>query len=84
MKTIEVPLDPPDARFSRFANTLLDTHIDRRFAETKHHRHPGMNAIAFAREVLAVFGEPRRMGHMRPLPSFETPRKRAAPQDDGR
>jgi hypothetical protein len=23
------------------------------------------------------------MGHKRPLPSFETPRKRAAPQDDG-
>jgi hypothetical protein len=34
-------------------------------------------------EVLAVFGEPRRMGHKRLLPSFETPRKRAAPQDDG-
>jgi hypothetical protein len=23
---------------------------------------PGMNAIAFTREVLAAFGEPRRMG----------------------
>jgi hypothetical protein len=34
-------------------------------------------------EVLAVFGEPRRMGHKRKRPSFETPRKRAAPQDDG-
>jgi hypothetical protein len=34
-------------------------------------------------EVLAVFGEPRRMGHKRLRPSFETPRKRAAPQDDG-
>jgi hypothetical protein len=35
-------------------------------------------------EVLAVLhGEPRRMGHKRPGPSFETPRKRAAPQDDG-
>jgi hypothetical protein len=35
-------------------------------------------------EVLAVLhGEPRRMGHKRPWPSFETPRKRAAPQDDG-
>jgi hypothetical protein len=39
------------------------------------HRHP---------EVLAVFGEPRRMGHKRFWLSFETPRKRAAPQDDGR
>jgi hypothetical protein len=28
-------------------------------------------------------GEPRRMGHKRLRPSFETPRKRAAPQDDG-
>jgi hypothetical protein len=35
-------------------------------------------------EVLAVFGEPRRMGRTRLRPSFETPRKRAAPQDDGR
>src|SRR4051812_10535318 len=36
-----------------------------------HHRHP---------EVLAVLhGEPRRMGHKRKRPSFETPRKRAAP-----
>jgi hypothetical protein len=34
--------------------------------------------------VLAVFGEPRRIGHKRPGPSFETPRKRAAPQDDDR
>jgi hypothetical protein len=36
-------------------------------------------------EVLAIFGEPRRMkAHRRyPAPSFETPRKRAAPQDDG-
>src|SRR3979411_3110594 len=35
-------------------------------------------------EVLAVLhGEPRRMGHKRPRPSFETPRKGAAPQDDG-
>jgi hypothetical protein len=34
-------------------------------------------------EVLAAFGEPRRMGHKRWRPSFETPRKRAAPQDDG-
>jgi hypothetical protein len=33
-------------------------------------------------EVLAVFGEPRRMRHERKRPSFETPRKRAAPQDD--
>jgi hypothetical protein len=24
------------------------------------------------------------MGHKRPRPSFETPRKRAAPQDDGK
>jgi hypothetical protein len=39
-----------------------------------HRRHP---------EVLAVFGEPRRIGHKRKRPSFETPRKRAAPQDDG-
>jgi hypothetical protein len=28
--------------------------------------------------VLAVFGEPRRMGHKRPWPSFETPRKRGS------
>src|SRR3954454_17308527 len=35
-------------------------------------------------EVLAVLhGEPRRMGHKRLRRSFETPRKRAAPQDDG-
>src|SRR3979490_1223457 len=35
-------------------------------------------------EVLAVlYGEPRRMDHKRPRPSFQTPRKRAAPQDDG-
>jgi len=36
-------------------------------------------------EVLALLGEPRRMGHERRCarPSFETPRKRAAPQDDG-
>jgi hypothetical protein len=41
----------------------------------QHRRHP---------EVLAVLhGEPRRMGHKRPRRSFETPRKRAAPQDDG-
>jgi hypothetical protein len=33
--------------------------------------------------VLALLGEPRRIGHERPGPSFETPRKRAAPQDDG-
>jgi len=33
--------------------------------------------------VLAVLhGEPRRMGHKRKWLSFETPRKRAAPQDD--
>jgi hypothetical protein len=33
--------------------------------------------------VLAVLhGEPRRIGHKRKRPSFETPRKRAAPQDD--
>jgi hypothetical protein len=39
------------------------------------HRHP---------EVLAALrGEPRRIGHKRPRLSFETPRKRAAPQDDG-
>jgi hypothetical protein len=39
-----------------------------------HRRHP---------EVLAVLhGEPRRMGHERLRPSFETPRRRAAPQDD--
>src|SRR3954451_1949156 len=35
-------------------------------------------------EVLAVLhGEPRRMGHKRKRPSFETPRKRAVPQDEG-
>jgi hypothetical protein len=40
-----------------------------------HRRHP---------EVLAVlYGEPRRMSHKRKRPSFETSRKRAAPQDDG-
>jgi hypothetical protein len=33
--------------------------------------------------VLAVHGEPRRMSHKRMRPSFESPRKRAAPQDDG-
>jgi hypothetical protein len=37
----------------------------------QHRRHP---------EVLAAScGEPRRMGHKRKRPSFETPRKRAAP-----
>jgi hypothetical protein len=41
---------------------------------TIHRRHP---------EVLAVLhGEPRRMSHKRERLSFETPRKRAAPQDD--
>jgi hypothetical protein len=40
----------------------------------QHRRHP---------EALAVFGEPRRMSHKRSRPSFETSRKRAAPQDDG-
>jgi hypothetical protein len=40
--------------------------------------------MPLSREVLAVLhGEPRRMGHKRKRPSFETPRKRAAPQDDG-
>jgi uncharacterized protein (DUF4415 family) len=35
--------------------------------------------------VLAVLhGEPRRIGHKRKRPSFETPRKCAAPLDDGR
>jgi hypothetical protein len=29
------------------------------------------------------FAASRRMGHKRLLPSFETPRKRAAPQDEG-
>jgi hypothetical protein len=33
--------------------------------------------------MLALFGELRRMGHKRKRPSFETPRNRAAPQDDG-
>jgi hypothetical protein len=34
--------------------------------------------------VLAVLhGEPRRIGRKHPGPSFETPRKGAAPQDDG-
>jgi hypothetical protein len=38
------------------------------------HRHP---------EVLAALGgEPRRIGHKRLRPSFETPRAGAAPQDD--
>jgi len=47
-------------------------------------RHPRVTASPLSREVLAVLhGEPRRMGHKRPQPSFETPRKRAAPQDDG-
>src|ERR1700712_3407288 len=43
----------------------------------EHRRHP---------EVLALLqGEPRRMRHGRPCvrPSFETPRKRAAPQNNG-
>ena len=40
----------------------------------KNRRHP---------EVLARLGEPRRMGQKRKRRSFETPRKRAAPQDDG-
>jgi hypothetical protein len=36
-------------------------------------------------EVLAALGgEPRRMDTSTPRPSFETPRERAAPQDDGR
>jgi hypothetical protein len=39
--------------------------------------------MPLSREVLAVLhGEPRRMSHKRKRPSFETPRKRAAPQDD--
>jgi hypothetical protein len=48
----------------------------RRFIAASHfHRHP---------EVLAAScGKPRRMGHKRKRRSFETPRKRAAPQDDG-
>jgi hypothetical protein len=33
--------------------------------------------------VLAIFGEPRRMEAGASGSSFETPRKRAAPQDDG-
>jgi hypothetical protein len=40
---------------------------------TKQNRHP---------EVLALSGEPRRM-EASAWPSFETPRKSAAPQDDG-
>jgi hypothetical protein len=41
----------------------------------QHRRHP---------EVLAVLhGEPRRMATDARGPSFETPHKRAAPQDDG-
>jgi hypothetical protein len=77
MKTIEVPLDPP--RFSRFANTLPDTHIHHQFLLRANTAViPRTNAIAFTREVLAVFGEPRRMGHKRPCPSFETPRKRGS------
>jgi len=43
-------------------------------AKHQHCRHP---------EVLAAFGGPRRIGHKRFWRSFETPRKRAAPQDDG-
>src|SRR3954469_17269828 len=53
----------------RFASVIrrLYPRIDR----SRHpYRHP---------EVLAVLhGEPRRMGHKRKRPSFETPRKRAA------
>ena len=42
------------------------------------------NSLRRHPEVLAALhGEPRRMGHKRPRPSFETPRKSAAPQDDG-
>jgi hypothetical protein len=44
-------------------------------AQHIHNRHP---------EVLAAScGEPRKMGRKRMRPSFETPRKSAAPQDDG-
>jgi hypothetical protein len=54
---------------------MLFPRFDSSLPGKKHRRHP---------EVLAVLhGEPRRMSHERPGPSFETPRKRAAPQDDG-
>jgi hypothetical protein len=49
--------------------------ISRRASPSIHCRQP---------EVLAVLdGEPRRMGPKRLRPSFETPRKCTAPQDDG-
>jgi hypothetical protein len=35
------------------------------------------------RRLPPLRGEPRRMGNKGLLPSFETPRKSAAPQDDG-
>jgi hypothetical protein len=44
----------------------------------------GLSSNSRHPEVLGVLhGEPRRIGHERPGPSFETPRKRAAPQDEG-
>jgi hypothetical protein len=52
-------------QFVMWAKALL-----RRAYHPSHRRHP---------EVLAASGgEPRRMGHKRKRPSFETPRKRAA------
>jgi hypothetical protein len=44
---------------------------------------PSSRGARLAMLRIACFGEPRRMGHKRLWPSFETPRKRAAPQDDG-
>src|SRR6266481_7827236 len=45
---------------------------------------PGMSAIALTGEVRARLGEPRRMtAESASRASFETPRKGAAPQDDG-
>jgi hypothetical protein len=60
-------------RERQFAGFKIDA-VERRCKKLR--RHP---------EVLAALGgEPRRISHrrQRPQPSFETPRKRAAPQDD--
>jgi hypothetical protein len=51
--------------------------------EKNRRRHPRATAVPLSREVLAVFGEVRKISRERLLPSFETPRKCAAPQDDG-
>jgi hypothetical protein len=42
----------------------------------QHRRHP--EVLASRCESIECFGEPRRMGHRRLRPSFETPRKRGS------